>query len=89
MFEKYRDLNAKKIAPVGVFTLYFTANHWVFNRNNMFSILGGVPLGLQHLLDPPGHGVAEVLQVVPAELAGPEQLDLLDQVQQSRNVLSP
>ncbi len=55
----------------------------------MFSMLGGVPFGLQHLLDPPGHGVAEVLEVVPAEVAGPEQLDLLDQVWQGQNFLFP
>ncbi len=46
----------------------------------MLSIFGGLPLGLKDTLDPPGHGVAEGLQVLPAEAHDPKHLDLVDQL---------
>ncbi len=52
-----------------------------------FLVLGGLTLGRNDLLDPAGHGVAELLEVLPADGAGPEDLQLLDQLGHGPNVL--
>ncbi len=56
--------------------MFISQHPWIFKQIHRFSILGGVPIGIQHLLDSPGHGVAKVLEVVTAEVVGSEQHDL-------------
>ncbi len=45
-----------------------------------FVVLGGLLLGHNHLLGPAVHGVAQLLKVLPADVAGPENLQFPDQL---------
>lgn len=74
---------AKKIAFL-VFFLYFTGKK---TSQIILSVAGSVPLHSQHLLDPPGHRIAQLLEVVPGQALHPEHLDGGDELVHGAGVL--
>jgi hypothetical protein len=52
-----------------------------------FSVLGTLPLGSQHLLDPGRHRIAELLEILSADLGGPQHLYLVDELGDGADIL--
>ncbi len=62
-----------KIARVDIFSVHF-------EDKNILAVSSGITLHLQDLLDPPGHRIAQILEVLHGEFQSPQELDLLDQL---------
>ncbi len=79
--KKLPFLTQKKLRRI-IFFVYFK------EKKTSFSVADGIPLHSKDLLDSPGHGVIQALQVLLGEVGRPQDLDLPDELGQGPSVLA-
>jgi hypothetical protein len=78
----------KKNALEGNMYTFISVFLYISMKKNNLSVTSAVSLNSQHLLDPLGHGVAQVSEVLLGEASHPEHLDLPGQLGDGSSVHS-